>query len=197
MTAPAVCPLRCDRFVVVATIGGIRVAAAVSIDQKGHRASDDNACVAVIPRHTSQQPILRIAIPALAGMTTLHALLLPHPGPLVAVSALYVDLGLTPGLGVIVALPTVILAGQLYGSWMSKRMHASGSEEMGQAIYRSAKHCRAAWRIGRGGKRAWWQELTRSCRFCIALAAYTASSGKCGIRGRFPTLDAEPEPCLS
>ncbi|MGF6787338.1 H+/gluconate symporter-like permease [Paraburkholderia sp. 35.1] len=53
----------------------------------------------------AQQPILRIAIPALAGMTTLHALLPPHPGPLIAVSALHAYLGLTLGLGLIVALP--------------------------------------------------------------------------------------------
>jgi GntP family gluconate:H+ symporter len=32
----------------------------------------------------SQQPILRIAIRASAGITTLHALLPPHPGPLMA-----------------------------------------------------------------------------------------------------------------
>ncbi|MFL6644542.1 MAG: gluconate:H+ symporter [Paraburkholderia fungorum] len=80
----------------------------------------------------SQQPILRIAIPALAGMTTLHALLPPHPGPLIAVSALHADLGLTLGLGLIVAIPAVILAGPLYGIWLSKRMHVVEPEEMGK-----------------------------------------------------------------
>lgn len=80
----------------------------------------------------SKQPILRIAIPALAGMTTLHALLPPHPGPLIAVSALHADLGLTLGLGLIVALPAVILAGPLYGIWLSKRLHIEEPEEMGK-----------------------------------------------------------------
>ncbi|MGF6917555.1 gluconate:H+ symporter [Paraburkholderia sp. 40] len=80
----------------------------------------------------AQQPILRIAIPALAGMTTLHALLPPHPGPLIAVSALHADLGLTLGLGLIVALPAVVLAGPLYGIWLSKRMHVVEPEEMGK-----------------------------------------------------------------
>lgn len=78
----------------------------------------------------SGQPILRIAIPALAGMTTLHALLPPHPGPLIAVAALHADLGLTMGLGFIVALPVVILAGPLYGEWLSKRMTVVPTEEM-------------------------------------------------------------------
>ncbi|MFM0018496.1 GntT/GntP/DsdX family permease [Paraburkholderia azotifigens] len=78
----------------------------------------------------SQQPILRIAIPALAGMTTLHALLPPHPGPLIAVSALHADLGITLGLGLIVAIPAVILAGPLYGIALSKRMQIAEPEEM-------------------------------------------------------------------
>lgn len=80
----------------------------------------------------SGQPILRIAIPALAGMTTLHALLPPHPGPLIAVSALHADLGLTLGLGLIVALPAVVLAGPVYGIWLSKRLHIEAPEEIGQ-----------------------------------------------------------------
>lgn len=80
----------------------------------------------------SNQPILRIAIPALAGMTTLHALLPPHPGPLIAVSALHADLGLTMGLGLIVALPAAVLAGPIYGMWLAKRMDVAEPEEMGK-----------------------------------------------------------------
>ena len=49
--------------------------------------------------------------PALAGMTTLHALMPPHPGPLIAVGALHADLGLTMLLGFCLAVPAVILAG--------------------------------------------------------------------------------------
>ncbi|WP_144155889.1 gluconate:H+ symporter [Paraburkholderia sp. BCC1885] len=80
----------------------------------------------------SKQPILLIAIPALAGMTTLHALLPPHPGPLIAVSALHADLGLTLLLGLIVAIPAVILAGPVYGIWLAKRMDVVEPEEMGK-----------------------------------------------------------------
>ncbi|WP_423915082.1 SLC13 family permease, partial [Caballeronia sp.] len=80
----------------------------------------------------SKQPILRIAIPALAGMTALHALLPPHPGPLIAVSALHADLGITMALGIIVAIPAVILAGPIYGMWLSRRMRVDEPEEMGR-----------------------------------------------------------------
>lgn len=80
----------------------------------------------------SGQPLLRVAIPALAGMTTLHALMPPHPGPLIAVSALHADLGLTMLLGFSLAIPAVILAGPLYGIWLSKRMHVVEPAELGE-----------------------------------------------------------------
>ncbi|WP_122314310.1 gluconate:H+ symporter [Pseudomonas cichorii] len=80
----------------------------------------------------SGQPLLKIAIPALAGMTTLHALMPPHPGPLIAVSALHADLGLTMLLGLCIAIPAVILAGPLYGNWLSRRMHIEAPAELGE-----------------------------------------------------------------
>lgn len=79
----------------------------------------------------SNQPLLKIAIPALAGMTTLHALMPPHPGPLIAVGALHADLGLTMLLGFCLAVPAVILAGPLYGNWLSKRLHVDEPAEIG------------------------------------------------------------------
>ncbi len=80
----------------------------------------------------SNQPLLKIAIPALAGMTTLHALMPPHPGPLIAVSALHADLGLTMLLGFCIAVPAVILAGPLYGNWLSKRLNIEAPAELGE-----------------------------------------------------------------
>ncbi|WP_277675442.1 gluconate:H+ symporter [Saccharopolyspora rectivirgula] len=70
----------------------------------------------------SEQPVLRIGIPALAGLSILHGLVPPHPGPLAAVDALQVDLGLTLALGIVVAIPTAIIAGPLFGTFISRRV---------------------------------------------------------------------------
>jgi len=70
--------------------------------------------VIILVARRTNLPLLRIAIPALAGLSVMHGLVPPHPGPLVAVSALSANLGLTLGLGVIVAIPTVIVAGPLF-----------------------------------------------------------------------------------
>ena len=45
----------------------------------------------------------------------MHGLVPPHPGPLTAIDLLDADLGITLALGVAVAIPTVIVAGPLFG----------------------------------------------------------------------------------
>ncbi|MEU4694838.1 SLC13 family permease [Actinoplanes sp. NPDC023714] len=66
--------------------------------------------------------LLRLGIPALAGLSVLHGLVPPHPGPLVAISSLNADLGLTLLFGLICAIPTVIVAGPIFGNFIAKRM---------------------------------------------------------------------------
>ncbi len=66
--------------------------------------------------------LLRIGIPALAGLSVLHGLVPPHPGPLVAIANLNADLGLTLLFGIICAIPTVIVAGPVFGNWIAKRV---------------------------------------------------------------------------
>jgi gluconate:H+ symporter, GntP family len=74
--------------------------------------------------------ILRVGIPALAGLSILHGLIPPHPGPLVAINALHADLGTTLLFGVIVAIPTAVIGGPLYGTWISKRVHPNPPENL-------------------------------------------------------------------
>jgi gluconate:H+ symporter, GntP family len=63
----------------------------------------------------SQQSLITVGIPALAGLSAMHGLVPPHPGPLIAIANLHADLGITLALGVAVAIPTVIVAGPLFG----------------------------------------------------------------------------------
>lgn len=64
--------------------------------------------------------VIRVGIPALAGLSVLHGLVPPHPGPLIAISALDADLGQTMFFGLIVAVPTVIIAGPVFGSFIGR-----------------------------------------------------------------------------
>ncbi|MGW0333632.1 GntP family permease [Streptomyces sp. NPDC003011] len=64
--------------------------------------------------------LMRIGIPALAGLSVMHGLVPPHPGPLVAIDAVQANLGVTLALGVLVAIPTVIIAGPLFGRYAAR-----------------------------------------------------------------------------
>ena len=70
--------------------------------------------VIVLVTQRSRMPLMRIAIPALAGLSVLHGLVPPHPGPLIAISAVKAELGTTLALGLLVAIPTVIICGPLF-----------------------------------------------------------------------------------
>jgi gluconate:H+ symporter, GntP family len=62
---------------------------------------------------------LRLIMPALAGLGVVHALVPPHPGPLLAVEALKASLGLTMLYGVIIAIPIAILAGPVLAKFVT------------------------------------------------------------------------------
>lgn len=62
----------------------------------------------------AERSVIALGIPALAGLSAMHGFVPPHPGPLAAISALKADLGITLGLGILVAVPTVIVAGPLF-----------------------------------------------------------------------------------
>ena len=64
--------------------------------------------------------LIRVGIPALAGLSAMHGLVPPHPGPLVAIDALGANLGITLLFGVIVAVPTVAIAGPLFARFAAR-----------------------------------------------------------------------------
>ena len=64
--------------------------------------------------------LIKVGIPALAGLSAMHGLVPPHPGPLVAIDALKANLGITLGLGVLVALPTIAIAGPWFARYAGR-----------------------------------------------------------------------------
>jgi gluconate:H+ symporter, GntP family len=55
-----------------------------------------------------------VMLSALSGLSVVHALVPPHPGPLIAIGVLGANLGRTLAYGLLVAVPTAILAGPVF-----------------------------------------------------------------------------------
>ena len=70
--------------------------------------------VYAIARETNT-PLLRIAMPLLAGLSASQGFLPPHPGPMLAIDQVGADAGRTILYGALVGLPTAIVAGPMLG----------------------------------------------------------------------------------
>ena len=69
---------------------------------------------------TAKLPLLYIAIPMAAGLSTTHCFLPPHPGPMFLVGAFKADLGKTLMYGLVISIPVVIIAGPLLGRFLKR-----------------------------------------------------------------------------
>ena len=72
--------------------------------------------------------LMKVGIPALAGLSVLHGFVPPHPGPLVAIDSLKADLGTVLLYGLLVAIPTLIVSGPLLARFIDQwvPVHAPG-----------------------------------------------------------------------
>ncbi len=64
-------------------------------------------------------PLLYIAIPTVASLSTTHCFLPPHPGPVVLVNAFGADMGVVLLYGIVIAIPAVIVAGPWLTRWLT------------------------------------------------------------------------------
>ena len=72
-----------------------------------------------------KRSVLYYAIPLLAGLAVTHSFIPPTPGPVAVAEILGAQLGWIILLGFIVGLPTAIIAGPLFGKYISKKIHVS------------------------------------------------------------------------
>jgi GntP family gluconate:H+ symporter len=82
--------------------------------------------VVMLAVRRSKGPAMRLGIPALAGLSVLHGFIPPHPGPLAAIGLLKANVGITLAFGLLIAIPTVIVAGPVFGK-LAARMVPIGA----------------------------------------------------------------------
>ena len=72
---------------------------------------------------SSNKSLLFFAIPLLAGLAVTHAFVPPTPGPVATAEIIGVDLGWVALFGIIIGIPVAILAGPVFGRFISKKIH--------------------------------------------------------------------------
>lgn len=77
---------------------------------------------------------LQLMLPALAGLSVVHALVPPHPGPLIAIGAVGANLVKTIGYGLLVAVPTAIIAGPLFAKFAARNISLAPVAEVAPVL---------------------------------------------------------------
>jgi GntP family gluconate:H+ symporter len=68
----------------------------------------------------TNKSLLLVGLPMVAGLSVVHGLLPPHPAAMLAVQAYHADIGRTIAYGLIVGVPTAIVAGPLFALLISR-----------------------------------------------------------------------------
>ena len=75
--------------------------------------------VLLVARRTGVS-LLKVGIPALAGLSVLHGLVPPHPGPLAAISSLRPTSARRCCFGLLIAIPTLIVSGPVLATILAR-----------------------------------------------------------------------------
>lgn len=78
----------------------------------------------------TKRSLLYYGIPLLAGLAVTHSFIPPTPGPVAVADIINVQLGWVILLGVILGLPTAIIAGPIWGKYISKKIHLEPPAEL-------------------------------------------------------------------
>ena len=76
--------------------------------------------------------LLKIGIPMMAGLSTVHGLMPPHPAPMIAVQEFDADIPRTILYALIIGIPTAILAGPVFGNFISSKIKVTAPEALAE-----------------------------------------------------------------
>ena len=86
----------------------------------------------------TKTPLLYLGIPLVAGLSVVHGLVPPHPGPMVAIELFKADVGKTILYSILIGFPTAIVAGPLFGKFIARRVVVEVSGGMAEQLTQEA-----------------------------------------------------------
>lgn len=87
----------------------------------------------------TKKSLLLIGLPMVAGLSVVHGLIPPHPAALLAVQAYHADIGRTIAYGLIVGIPTAIVAGPLFALLIHKHIKLAENNPLAAQFVDSRK----------------------------------------------------------
>ncbi|MEM7501197.1 MAG: gluconate:H+ symporter [Pseudomonadota bacterium] len=99
----------------------------------------DVALIILIPvvyglAQSTGRSLLYYAIPLLAGLAVTHSFVPPTPGPIAVADLLDADLGWVIIFGALAGIPSMILAGPLFGRYLARRIHVKVPESFAEVV---------------------------------------------------------------
>jgi GntP family gluconate:H+ symporter len=74
--------------------------------------------------------IVVVALPLLAGLSVVHAMVPPHPAAMAAVVLYHANIGKTLGYALLIGIPAAVLAGPLYAMLIAPHIHVPEENEV-------------------------------------------------------------------
>ncbi len=78
----------------------------------------------------TKKSLLYYGIPLLAGLAVTHSFIPPTPGPVAVADIINAQLGWVIFLGIILGFPTAVIAGPIWGKFISKKIYIQPPEEI-------------------------------------------------------------------
>ena len=80
----------------------------------------------------TKRPLLQLGIPMVAGLSVVHGLVPPHPGPMAAIGITKADPGKVILYSLLIGLPTAVIAGPVFGRFVAPRIALDSSRVLGR-----------------------------------------------------------------
>lgn len=99
----------------------------------------DVALIILIPlvyglAQNAGRSLLYYAMPLLAGLAVAHSFVPPTPGPIAVADLLDADLGWVIIFGALAGIPSMMLAGPMFGRYIAKRIHIDAPDSFLEAV---------------------------------------------------------------
>ncbi len=96
--------------------------------------------IPVFLQRQTGKSLLFFGMPLLAGLAVAHGFIPPTPGPVAVAHILGADLGYVILFGIVIGIPTAVISGPIFGSYVSNKIEVAIPDYMGETMEDKKSH---------------------------------------------------------